>query len=140
MRWTDTDPVQESQDPHQEERPQRSMSFPATEGSGHGRGEGRGRALLFESAGEIDILHQRQVGEASHLFEDRTTHEQGLVAGGDAAQSRSPIHHPADDASPRRWAIESDIEPSAYQPLIGHCPVDHRFGIAWKLRVGMEKQ
>jgi hypothetical protein len=74
------------------------------------------------------------------LFEDVTTYEQSLIAGSDAAQSRSPVHYPADDGSPHRWAIESDIEPSAHHSLIGQRRLDHRFGIVWKLRVGMEKQ
>ena len=139
-RWTDADPIQKPQGPHQEDRLQGALLFPATEGRDHGRSEGSGRSLSLESAGKLDILHQRYIGEASHLFEERATHEQSLIAGGEAAQSRTPVHGFADDGPPHRWAIESDIEPSAHYPSIGQCCVDHYVGIAWKLGVGMEKQ
>ena len=116
------------------------MLLPATEGRRDGRSEGCRRSSSFEPAGKIDILHQRHIGESPDLFEDVTTHEQRLIAGGDATESRSPIHHPADDGSPRRWAIESDIEPSTHRLVVGQGLFDPRFRIVRKLRVGMEKQ
>ena len=133
-------PIQESQCPHQEDRSEGALLLPATKGSRHGSGQGCGRSRSFEPAGEIDIFHQGHVDEASHLFEDVSTDEQGLIAGGDTAQSRSPVHHAADDGAPHGWAIESDIEPSAHGFLIGQCRLDQGFRIVWKCGVGMEKQ
>ena len=116
------------------------MPFPATEGRGDRRGKSRRGSSSFEPAGKIDILHQRHIGKAADLLENVATHEHSLIAGGDATESRSPIHHLADDRAPRRGAIESDVEPSTHRLVVGQGLFNHRFRIVRKLRIGVEKQ
>ena len=61
--------------------------------------DGHGAAAA-QAAGQLDVLHERLIGEAAHVLEDGAAHEHGLIAVGDAAESRADVG----ETEPRRQA------------------------------------
>ena len=48
-----------------------------------------GRPIARRRLRQLDVLHQRLVGEAAEALEDRAADEDGLVAGGHAGPARA---------------------------------------------------
>ena len=88
----DSSPEQEAQGPHQENGSQRAFCVPAPEGGNDGVPERHGSASLLQSTAEVDVFHERNLGETSEQFEHVAANKEGLVAGRDACQARAVIH------------------------------------------------
>ena len=79
--WTDADPIQEAQAPHQEDRAQGALPLPAPERRGDVFTDGRNVSGPFEPGAEVDIFHDRDVGKTSEPFEDRPLDKDRLITG-----------------------------------------------------------
>src|SRR6187551_1761090 len=77
---THADPIQEAQRPHQEDRAEGALPLPAPERRGDPLAYCRGFTGPFEPGAEVDVLHDRNVGEPSELLEDRTPDKHRLIS------------------------------------------------------------
>src|SRR5512146_2730544 len=137
---TDTDPIQQSQCPHQEDGSQGALLLPAAEGCGDGVVQRPCRPGALESGAKFDVFHQRDVGEAAELFEDVAEDEHRLVAGGDARQSGAEIDKGADNATPGGMAVKPDVEASADHGWIGESRFNGLSGAIRQAGVRVKKQ
>ncbi len=99
-----------------------------------------GGATRAQAARQLDVFHQRLVGEAADVLEQRAPHEHGLVAGGDAGQPRALVHQAATTRSIARPAVDAHVEAApagAARAARRRCTSSAACGQA---RVGMQEQ
>ena len=134
------DPVQEAKGPHQQNCAQRALLLPTTKGGHHGIRQGYDRPGSFQPLRELDIFHERDIGEASDALEDVAPHEDGLVAGGNAAEAGSHIHQAGDHARREAGRVKPHVESPADASLVGQGLRNGLPGIRRKLRIGVQEQ
>ena len=90
--------IGEPQPPHQQDGAEHAVLVPApARGRRRARARQSGRPMRFSRLRQRDVLHQRDVGKAAGRVERLARDEHRLVAGGDAGDARTPVHHAGDE-------------------------------------------
>ena len=111
------------------------MAFPAPAGGHYLLPEAGGRRDALHRLAERDVLHERDAGKTGKRF---AAHEDRLVAGGDAAEARTPVHEEADHRQQLRPAGDADVEtPPEAAPERRR---NQRIGIRRQARIGVQEQ
>src|SRR5262245_60010047 len=106
----------------------------------HARPKGSEPSAPLEAPAELDVLHEGDVGIATHGLEDALPYEDGLIARRDPAPAGAKVHEAGDHAEHRARAVEADIEAPAYHACIverGRNDPERAVGEA---RVGVEEE
>jgi hypothetical protein len=82
---------------------------------------------------------KRQLGIAANPLEQIAANEDRLVAGGNAAQPRAPVHHPLDDAQQAVAAVDAHVEASPGGTGRERA-ADQLVGRRRQRRIGMQKE
>lgn len=102
--------MRQPQSPHRQDCPQHAVLFPAPARCRDLLSQAKRRPKEFQAAGYLDILHQGNVGKATHGIECSAPHENRLVAGSNSRPARTQVHHRSDQRQNRRYALDSHIE------------------------------
>ena len=81
-------------------------------------------AGALEASRELEVLAQFEIGETAEPIEDAAPHENSLIAGAGAADSRAEADHRADDAIGETARVELNVEASANDGGIRQCRRD----------------
>src|SRR5216683_3316683 len=100
----------EAKTPHHENRAQYAALFPASTGGRDARAKAERPADALQAARDLDVLHQRDVGEAADGRESVASHEDRLIAGRDAGEPRAQVHHGGDHREERMPAFDAHVE------------------------------
>jgi hypothetical protein len=102
-------------------------------------------ALPLELSRQRDVFHQRQIGEAVDRPKRLASDKNGLIASGNAGQSRAPIDHPGDEREQRMPTGDAQVETaptatiSPIRRLAGKRCSDQLIGAVWQRSIGMKK-
>jgi hypothetical protein len=84
--WASAEEIEQPERPHEEHRADRALVLPLSRRRRHAQAQARQPTPALQAAGELHVLHERDVGEPVERLERRPPHEDHLVAGRDAGQ------------------------------------------------------
>src|SRR6185437_15675860 len=126
--------IEQAQPPHEHDRAKHAALLPAPARGPHPPAQAGRRAAALHFPAEGDVLHQRDRLEPGKCV---ATHENRLVAGGDAGEPRAQVHRPSDHLEEAMAPLDLDVEASPQ--TVFQCLVDKKIAVRGEERIHVQE-
>ena len=108
--WISTKKIAQAQSPHQPDGAPDSLRLPTPPRDIHPLTKANRRRYPSQTTRQRDVFHQGNFGKSANGPKCCPRHKHGLVTGGNAGKTRTPIHQRGNQRKPSRMALDDHIE------------------------------